>query len=441
MRCRHWRQLARDTFSDVGGLHGFTAIVALGICQAGIADTIPAINPAANSLFVSVPGRQKTDEYLATLQDRSGDKVANCLVRVHADGVIERQYCTEPYKSAPSAIHSLRDYRDHKGEEWFFNTHVDATGTAVVESCVINAQHRPENCFSMKWLDPHDMLFADNGDRIYMFYVPRAKSAVWFSGKALDLVLRRINSRNEVVWEWSSADHAIADVKDPPRKKGFASEFINSIKLIRTSILTNLGASGDPICIPFGANPKCLHMHWVDYLHANGLAWDRDGGIIVSVRHASEVFKIDYPGGQVAWIFGGYGAQHSDFKLVDDADGFSFQHSPQILPNGNLLLYDNANGRPNQRSRAVEYKFDMDRKTATQVWSYTAPEDFGFRDCCGLVQRLKNGNTLIAWGGLGDKTKTAAIPVATEVTPDGKIAFELRSTIPALPYRVWKQEK
>ena len=112
-----------------------------------------------------------------------------------------------------------------------------------------------------------------------------------------------------------------------------------------------------------------------------------------------------------------------------------------MLENGDLMLFDNGNCRPDRHSRAVEYKLDMARKTATLVWSYAADDGFAFRNCCGQVQRLKNGNTLIAWGGLAGNPRDDAIPVATEVTPAGQVVFELRSSIPSLPYRVWKQEE
>ena len=436
------KRVELDSYSRIGNMRFVFLAILAGLFEPGIAADIPAPRPAENSLAVSIKSPLQRDEYLTTQVDKAADKFVNCLVRVHADGNIERIFCTDPYDSPPRAIHRLRDYRDHNGKEWFFDTHIDKTGTSIAESCVLGANRKVEHCFSMKWLDSHDVLFADNGDRIYMFYVPRVKQHVWISGKALDLVLRRVNSRDEVVWEWSSADHPVADVKEPPRKKGFISEVANYVKLVRTSILTSLGASGDPICVPIMGRQKCVHMHWVDYLHANSLAWDRDGGIIVSARHASEVFKVNYPDGNVAWIFGGYAAQHQDFKFLNDPlNGFSFQHSAKILPNGNMLMYDNGNGRPDQRSRAVEYKFDLDRRTAMLVWSHSAPEDFRYRDCCGGVQRLENGNTLIAWGGLGDKKITGSFPVASEVTADGKIVFELRSNVPALPYRVWKIEK
>ena len=408
----------------------------LALCQAAGAV------PATNSLSVTVASHQKADQYLTSCRVQLGDKKFNCLARVRGNGAIETPFVGNEAKSTSRGILPLGDYRVLQGKQWFFMSQTDARGIATWQSCNLGGDGKAYNCFAMKWLDAHDMLVAGNGDRIYMFYVPRVAQRVWFTGKALDLVLRRVNDKNQVVWEWTSADHDVAEVREPPRVKGLGSEFASRVKQIRTSFLTNLGVSGDdPLCITI-RTPRCMHMHWVDYLHANSLAWDRDGGIVVSARNINTIFKIDYPSGDVAWRLGGYQAQRSDFALANDPlNGFSYQHSANVLPNGNLLLFDNGNNRPDRHSRAAEYRIDMEKKTATLVWSYAAVEEFAFRNCCGLAQRLTNGNTLIAWGGLADKSKTSNIPVATEVTPDGRVVFELRSSDPVLPYRVWKLEK
>lgn len=51
-----------------------------------------------------------------------------------------------------------------------------------------------------------------------------------------------------------------------------------------------------------------------------------------------------------------------------------YQHSPKLLPNGNLLIFDNGDNRNYEStttySRAVEYKIDEANKTIQQVWSY-----------------------------------------------------------------------
>ena len=71
------------------------------------------------------------------------------------------------------------------------------------------------------------------------------------------------------------------------------------------------------------------------------------------------------------------------------------------LSNGNILLFDNGNSRPDveggQYSRALELKLDLATMKATKVWEYRHSPDL-YADCCGSVGRLANGNTLINFG-------------------------------------------
>ena len=112
-----------------------------------------------------------------------------------------------------------------------------------------------------------------------------------------------------------------------------------------------------------------------------------------------------------------------------------------ILPNNHLLLFDNGNDRPDKKTRVVEYELDFEKKTATFVWGHTAPDDFPFRRCCGAVQRLANGNSFIAWGGwkIGAHDRESIL-VAQELSKTGDVVSEIRSTVEAMPYRVWKVE-
>ena len=61
-------------------------------------------------------------------------------------------------------------------------------------------------------------------------------------------------------------------------------------------------------------------------------------------------------------------------KSAPDFDFPWGQHAPEILPNGNLLVFDNGarreTGEEKEYSRAVEYQIDEDKKTVTQVWQY-----------------------------------------------------------------------
>lgn len=119
------------------------------------------------------------------------------------------------------------------------------------------------------------------------------------------------------------------------------------------------------------------------------------GRVLTSMKSLDVVAVVDLEEELVVW------ARSGRFKA---------QHDPRLLPNGNLLLFDNL-GVP-ARSRVLEF----DLKTWRPVWSYIGvPERPFFSETCGTSQRLGNGNTLITESDGGR---------AFEVTPDGEIVWE-----------------
>ncbi len=122
------------------------------------------------------------------------------------------------------------------------------------------------------------------------------------------------------------------------------------------------------------------------------------GNLLVSMRFLNAIFVVDPNTEQVVWAY--------------SAD-FEEPHDPQVLPNGNLLLFDNMGGSPKRgRSRMLEYRLpSMDL-----AWTYEGtPWDRFFTKGCGMAQRLPNQNTLIT------ETDTGR---AFEVTPEGEIVWQ-----------------
>lgn len=175
-----------------------------------------------------------------------------------------------------------------------------------------------------------------------------------------------------------------------------------------------------------------------DWSHANAATYDpvRDQ-VIVSVRHTDQVIAFEHPDAEgritdVAWILGAQGT------LDVDGSPTYHQHAPQILDDGNLLVYDNGNTRPGAEdtgsfgqtpdpdapepySRIVEYEIDPATGIARQVWEYRTIDPFDdtllFSRFVGDANRLPNGNVLINHGGITN----AAAPVdvlVIEVDPD-----------------------
>jgi len=164
-------------------------------------------------------------------------------------------------------------------------------------------------------------------------------------------------------------------------------------------------------------NEAYFSLHY-DWTHVNAMTFDEaESALYISTRHLSRITKIDYPSGNIIWNLGHQMAS-GDVELGNDI-GFSFQHSLQILENGNILTFDNGNLSSEFRntaqpiSRAIEIL--TDGSSASLAWSYELPSDlFGFAS--GNAQKLANGNVLITTVGGGGRS--------LEVNQNGNVVWE-----------------
>lgn len=242
--------------------------------------------------------------------------------------------------------------------------------------------------------DNHEIKILNSGHVLLMSYDPQQidMSQIVQGGDTnatvYGLIIQELDANKNVVFQWRSWDHiAITD-----------------------AIHENLTA---PI---------------VDYVHGNAIEPDRDGNIMISSRHLSEITKISRATGNIIWRLGGV---QNQFTFINDTLKFSYQHDIRRIANGNITLFDNGNFHSPQFSRAVEYKLDEVNKTATLVWQFRHNPDY-YTFAMGSAQRLQNGNTLIGWGSIS--------PTLTEVKPNGNIALEMRLPYPTVSYRVFRDE-
>ena len=158
--------------------------------------------------------------------------------------------------------------------------------------------------------------------------------------------------------------------------------------------------------------------------HPNSIDFDLDGGVIASFRNLGAVVKIDLATHAVLWQLGG---ARNQFTFVNDPlNGFGGQHSVRVLPNGDFLVFDNGVTHNPQSSRAVEYALDQSTRTATMVWQYV-PNPPVFNEFTGSVQRLSNGNTVVAWTNSG---------LFDEVAPNGTLVNRMQlDNAPGVPNR------
>ncbi len=160
----------------------------------------------------------------------------------------------------------------------------------------------------------------------------------------------------------------------------------------------------------------------VDFTHINKTTLDYDGNYLLSSRALSSIIKVNRSTGEIMWILGG---KLNQFTFIGENEDnaptyFSEQHHIRRLANGNISMFDNGVQHDPQYSRAVEYKLDIESKTATMVWDYRQDPDV-FAKAEGSSQRLANGNVVIGWG----EASLKGGPAVTEVKPDNSIACQI----------------
>lgn len=201
-----------------------------------------------------------------------------------------------------------------------------------------------------------------------------------------------------------------------------------------------------------------LHYDETDWIHTNSIFFDeRDEGLVISGRNQG-VFKVS-KNDELLWILAphkGWGLNGnnqptSDFLLTAvDASGTPYnnaiqegaeghpdfdwtwgQHAAMLLPNGNVLVYDNGwrrNFSPstlNGYSRVVEYEIDETAMTVKQVWQYG--KERGLETYSGNISDVdylpETGNRLFAPGNIF--TSSVKQGKIIEITyPEGAVVFE-----------------
>lgn len=127
----------------------------------------------------------------------------------------------------------------------------------------------------------------------------------------------------------------------------------------------------------------------------------RKGNIVFSYRSLDIIGVIDRDTSEIVWAWG-----------PGEIDG---QHKPHVLPDGNILIFDN--GTLRKWSRVIK----LDPLKNEIVWEYTGtPKESFYSGYISGAQLLPNGNILICEGGNRR---------IFEVTPDKEIVWEFRSPL------------
>jgi len=143
--------------------------------------------------------------------------------------------------------------------------------------------------------------------------------------------------------------------------------------------------------VPFGNANSC---------HCNAVQYSKDDDtLVVSEDDHSGIFKVTRQG-DVKWVLGG-GSYNSFDKSGGGASTWTGQHNFHGLDH--ILFFNNgvsSVGGGNQPSKVLELSLDLTAMTTSLIWSYSANPPIS-NNVMGDVQRLDNGNTIIAYSTQG----------------------------------------
>lgn len=260
----------------------------------------------------------------------------------------------------------------------------------------------------------HDMVTLPNGNHLITTYPRRALEAgaptscrsgldgsLQTPESLVDGKIVELDPANNIVWEWSTADH---------------SDFSETVL---------------PICFDIDTSPS--GTEWaLDLAHINAIDVFPNGDLLVDARHFSAVMRVDKATGDVLWKLGGApSVEGTSLTIVGDpAGGPSGPHDGRVLSDASVTMHDNhVSPSGGSTPRAVEYQIDTSAMTATLTWSYTSL--LNESTTLGSVRRQPDGNTVIGWGA-------AWTPWLEEVTSTGQRVLTVASAPPATFYRVVK---
>jgi arylsulfate sulfotransferase len=207
----------------------------------------------------------------------------------------------------------------------------------------------------------------------------------------------------------------------------------------------------------------------VDWFHANGVAYDpADDAIVVSGRTQGTVKLTNE--NEVVWIV----APHREWGTAGDGtdlttrllqpldaagqpitdpavlDGTAnhpdfewawYQHAPELLPDGTLLLFDNGDNRnytdQELYSRAVVYRIDPVAMTIQQVWDYGKARGTGTfsRIVSDVDYHVDEDNIVFMPGAVVDAAGAYGKMIEVDYTT-GTVVFEATITPPVAPFGI-----
>lgn len=156
-----------------------------------------------------------------------------------------------------------------------------------------------------------------------------------------------------------------------------------------------------------------------DWLHTNGMEYDKNtNSVLISARHQDAVFSMSLETDDINWILSNPDDLWPEYLkeklLKPTGDNFEWQygqHNISLLPNGDIMMFDNGDYRSKNTdevlpategySRAVVYRIDKESMTVSQVWQFG--KELGSAPMAAYVsssQYLGENHYLIDFGGI-----------------------------------------
>ena len=191
-------------------------------------------------------------------------------------------------------------------------------------------------------------------------------------------VIVRVNRKKEIVWKLSLSDHVeeLCELAGLPFPIPYGEPY-RVRRADETPAATKAGVAS-PTASPSACPSDWAHANTIEYLPDTPLG-RRDsrfkrGNLLFSLRSIDIIGIADPDKNEIVWAWG-----------PGTLDG---QHQPTMLPDGNILIFDNGTYRGHSTIR------EIDPPTGKSVWEYENPDNF-FSPFRSGNQRLSNGNTFI----------------------------------------------
>lgn len=271
------------------------------------------------------------------------------------------------------------------------------------------------------WPDKREDSETENGQywrAVHLF--PNGDLLAIFEG----IGIVKLDKDSNVIWKRDDGEHHDLDVQDDGTiyvltRKAHVVRRINSQTPVLEDFITVLNPDGkhvrslsvleafeksqfEVVMKVNGMRRRgdLFHTNAIEVLdgsHADQGPQFRKGNVLVSLRSLSVIAIVDMDVGEVVWALSGM---------------WLMQHDPTLLPNGNILIFDNMGYGVGRKSKVLEF----DPLTQEEIWMYAGDAERPFyTQMCGAAERLPNGNTLITESDYGR---------AFEVSLSGDIVWE-----------------